>query len=275
MTTDRDITWNWPDNAYGTIQQAATLSSDLLGTPYGYGIYLPPSYNEETQQRYPVLYWLHGYTSRPHYAGYFTERLDAAIRAQTAPEMIVVAVNGLYSAMFCNDASGLRPVESVVIQELLPHIDATYRTIARPEARALEGFSRGGFGAAHLAFKHPQLFGSLSLLAGAFHDRHQLPRDRRDLFDDYWAGDQRRWDRENAWDLATAAAPQHTSLPIRMIVGDRDDGQYDGNLSYHRHLKALGFAPQLTIIPNVDHSVRAIYDHYPTNPFAFFTQHLA
>lgn len=271
MTTDSDITWNWPDNAYGTIQQAAILDSQTLSAPYGYGIYLPPSYKEEPARRYPVLYWLHGYSSRPHYGGYFTERLDAAIRLGQAPEMIVIAVNGLYSAMFCDDASGKRPVETVIMQELIPHVDATYRTIASHQSRALEGFSRGGFGAAHLAFKHPQMFGALSMLAGAFHDRDQLPRLRHSLFLDYWNGDHALWQRENAWDLATLAVQNDLPpLPMRMVVGDRDDGQYEGNLSYHQHLTELGIPCELTIIPQVTHTVRGLYDHYQGNPFTFF-----
>ena len=48
-----------------------------------------------------------------------------------------------------------------MINELIPHIDATYRTIADRKARCIEGFSMGGRGSTNLAMKHPQLFGSL------------------------------------------------------------------------------------------------------------------
>jgi enterochelin esterase-like enzyme len=271
MPNDDDITWNWPDNTFGCVQRAASFDSPRLGSTYGFGIYLPPSYDHDTQRRYPVVYWLHGYTSRPHYAGYFTERLDAAIRKGRAPEMIVVAVNGLYSSLFCDDHSGHRPVESVIIQELIPHIDTHYRTLPERSGRLLEGFSRGGFGAAHLAFKYPELFGALSLLAGAFHSRTDLEHVRPTIFHGYFGGDPALWRAENSFDLACHAADTiRGRLPIRMIVGDADKGQYPGNLRYHQHLTTLGFTPELTVIPGVDHTVRGIYDHFPGNPFAFF-----
>jgi endo-1,4-beta-xylanase len=58
-------------------------------------------------------------------------------------------------------------VESVIIKDLIPHIDSPYRTIASREGRGIEGFSMGGFGAAHLGFKHPEMFAVISILAPA------------------------------------------------------------------------------------------------------------
>ena len=101
------------------------------------------------------------------------------------------------------------------------------------------------------------------MLAGAFHDRDQLPRLRHSLFLDYWNGDHALWQRENAWDLATLAAQNGLPpLPMRMVVGDRDDGQYEGNLSYHHHLTELGIPCELTVVPKVTHTVRGLYDLY-------------
>lgn len=50
-----------------------------------------------------------------------------------------------------------------VVNDLVPHIDATYRTLPAPSERAIGGLSRGGFGALYLAFTHPDVFG----IAGA------------------------------------------------------------------------------------------------------------
>ena len=49
-------------------------------------------------------------------------------------------------------------------------MDHTYRTMAARETRAVEGFSMGGYGAAHLGFKHPDFFGVVSIRAGALTD---------------------------------------------------------------------------------------------------------
>src|SRR3954453_16237671 len=59
------------------------------------------------------------------------------------------------------------PLESVIIKDLIPHVDATYRTVADRGARAIEGFSMGGFGAAHFGFKYPETFGVVSIQAPA------------------------------------------------------------------------------------------------------------
>ena len=54
----------------------------------------------------------------------------------------------------------------MIVKELTPHVDATYRTIARREDRAVEGFSMGGYGAAHLGFKYPEVFGIVGIMSG-------------------------------------------------------------------------------------------------------------
>ncbi|MFC1596366.1 alpha/beta hydrolase [Planctomycetota bacterium] len=80
--------------------------------------------------------------------------------------MIVVMPNGLRgNTMYCDSRDGQYPVETVIINDLIPHVDATYRTVASREGRAVEGFSMGGFGAAHMGFKYPDLFGVVSIAA--------------------------------------------------------------------------------------------------------------
>jgi S-formylglutathione hydrolase FrmB len=95
-------------------------------------------------------------------------RLDRAIRAGKVDPMIVVMPNGLRGeTMYSDSRDGRYPVESVIIKDLIPHVDATYRTIAGREGRGLDGFSMGGFGAAHFGFKYPDLFGVISIQAPA------------------------------------------------------------------------------------------------------------
>ena len=56
---------------------------------------------------------------------------------------------------------GVLMIETTIIRELIPHIDATYRTIASKEGRAVQGGSGGGMGALRFAFKYPQMFSSV------------------------------------------------------------------------------------------------------------------
>ena len=83
------------------------------------------------------------------------------------PEMIVVLVNGMKDSFYNDSPDGKWPIESVIIKELIPHIDKTYRTLAHRETRAIEGYSMGSYGAAHLGFKYPELFGIVGVNAGA------------------------------------------------------------------------------------------------------------
>ncbi len=80
--------------------------------------------------------------------------------------MLIVFPNGLASSMWCDSKDGAVPMETVLVKELVPHVDATFRTLASREGRILEGFSMGGYGAARLGLKHPDVFGAVSILAG-------------------------------------------------------------------------------------------------------------
>ena len=68
---------------------------------------------------------------------------------------IVVFVQGLPIGWYNNSKDGTMPVEDVIIRDLIPHIDNTYRTINRREARGIDGMSMGGYGSLHLGFKYP------------------------------------------------------------------------------------------------------------------------
>ena len=64
---------------------------------------------------------------------------------------------------------GLLQVESVILNEVIPHIEGQYRIDAKRESRMLSGFSMGGNMAFYYAIKHHELFGSVTSYAGTFH----------------------------------------------------------------------------------------------------------
>jgi enterochelin esterase-like enzyme len=136
--------------------------------------YLPADYETAKTQRYPVVYWLHGIGGSQAGVPQMAERLTKAIADKKTPPMIVVYVNGMIRSGYVDSADGKYPVETVTLKELIPHIDATYRTIATREGRAIEGFSMGGGGTAKWGFKYPELFGTVSILAGALFNREQM-----------------------------------------------------------------------------------------------------
>jgi enterochelin esterase-like enzyme len=163
----RPAIWLDPDKSEPAGTHYHTFQSKLAGGQVSYLVYLPSTYESEPAQRYASVYWLHGLNGDQRAGVAFVEQLAAATRAGKAPAMIVVLVNGMRDSFYCDSKDGKWPIESVIVKELIPHIDQTYRTIARREMRAVEGYSMGGYGAAHLGFKYPELFGVVGIMAGA------------------------------------------------------------------------------------------------------------
>ncbi|MEM6691153.1 MAG: alpha/beta hydrolase-fold protein, partial [Planctomycetota bacterium] len=135
-----------------------TFDSQLVGEPVGYAIQFPPNY-AKTNERYPVVYLLHG--GRPggeHKMVGLSRSIAKEMRSEEVPAMIYVYVNGgpvsHYNVPGKEGAIGA----DVFIKELIPHIDKTYRTIADRKGRGLEGFSQGGRGTMRLSLRYPELF---------------------------------------------------------------------------------------------------------------------
>src|SRR6185436_11940683 len=109
--------------------------SAALRTDVGYNICLPAEYKTQSKQRFPVIYYLHGYEgNESSYLEYANHWRDACRRFGPS---ILVFVNGGEASFFCDSPDGSVPGESLVVKELIPHIDAKFRTIARPGGRSL------------------------------------------------------------------------------------------------------------------------------------------
>jgi len=151
-------------NIGGTFYELYPTQARGPDTFASYRIYFPPDYDSNPTRRYPVIYFLHGRSvdsKRTVDAGYIA-RADAAIRAGVMPPAIIVLPQGLNTGWYLDTEDGQYPMESVLIRDLIPHIDATYRSIATREARAIEGHSMGGYGALHIGFKFPELFAAVT-----------------------------------------------------------------------------------------------------------------
>jgi enterochelin esterase-like enzyme len=154
-------TWVHPPGKLPPGVQHKTFRSNSMKHDVGYNIYLPPEY-ARSDFRFPVVYLLHGgggHESR-HFFPSAAQTLDRAIKGKQVPPCICVFAMAGRTSMYGDSPDGKVMGETVVIKELIPHIDKTYRTIAAREGRALEGMSMGGFGALKFAFKYPNMFGS-------------------------------------------------------------------------------------------------------------------
>jgi endo-1,4-beta-xylanase len=255
-----------------------TFHSKTINEEVFYLIYLPPSYETETAKRYPVVYWLHGRGRSPRVGFYFVERLMGAIKNAAAPEMIVVLVNGRSNSMYCDSLDGKIPMESVIIQDLIPHIDATYRTITSREGRAVEGSSMGGFGALHLGFKYPELFGVVTSISGAVFppegfrtmekeraaterkEQENKKKSRPNLFEATFGGNMDYARANSPWTLINQNAEIiRKKTALRMIVG-KEDRLLNTNRQLHEHLIELKVTHEYIEVEKGRHSYYEVID---------------
>jgi enterochelin esterase-like enzyme len=128
-------------------------------------VYLPPSYAREPKRRYPVVYFLHGYTATAQaYVKLvdLPQAADAAIAAG-GREMIIVLPDAFtkWSGSMYSNSVTTGDWESYVAHDLVAYVDSHYRTIAKRESRGLSGHSMGGYGTWRIGMKRPDVFGAL------------------------------------------------------------------------------------------------------------------
>jgi endo-1,4-beta-xylanase len=260
----------WEIGSWTDIWRIEEFNSKAVGSPVGYYIYLPPGYHDSTK-RYPVVYWLHGAYGRPYSATPEVSRLEAAIQAGDAPEMIVVSCldpTGL--SMWTDSKDGRLPMETIIIDELIPHIDASYRTISSRKGRGIEGFSMGGYGSAYLGIKYHDLFSSVSILAAALHTPQTFRERRRAIFDNVFSGDADYARERSPWTVIEKNADAvRGKTSMRIFVG-ADDFLLDWNRNYHEKLEELGIEHEWGVVPDSPHDLEIVMRNWQGDFFAYY-----
>ncbi|MGD1887157.1 MAG: alpha/beta hydrolase [Cohaesibacteraceae bacterium] len=147
---------------------APSLTGNLLGTPdvQDAAIYLPPSYDEETDRHFPVLVLLHGIFDD---YGVWLENydvpamLDRLEAADAIPELIAVMPNGgnQNGGGFYRNSPVSGDWADYIADDVLDFVDANFRTLNDEGNRAVIGHSMGGYGALNLAMTRPGLFSTV------------------------------------------------------------------------------------------------------------------
>ncbi len=132
--------------------------SATMNNSMPYQIFLPPGY-QDTDQRYPVLYLLHGWGGDFGEWGWYNTQgiAEELMRRGEIPPFIIVTPEGDKAYWFNHAVNGPRWGDYVAY-DLINFIDSTYRTIPHREARAIGGLSMGALGAMQLALNHPNTF---------------------------------------------------------------------------------------------------------------------
>ncbi len=216
-----------------------TFFSRAAKQDVGYCIYLPPGYSSSDEQRFPVIYNLHGNGGNEFHSFEDVEVLHEGIVAGKWPPMIMVLPNGGRSTFYKDSHDGRFPIETMLIKEFIPHIDKTFQTIAARHGRCIEGFSMGGRGSTRLAMKYPEMFCSLFCQAG------NVPRTSENYDADNWKDylfgylgpDKQNYLDNDAFLLLEKNIDRiRGKLRIQIACGTKDEGHLPTVRDFHEHL---------------------------------------
>jgi enterochelin esterase-like enzyme len=157
--------------AQGTLEEVRVFSPALEGNlegndpERGVFVYLPPGY-ADSDERYPVVYFLHGYGVSARVYVEAVLRLPGAIdeaMAGGAEEVIIVMPDAFtrFGGSFYSNSPTIGDWESFIARDLVSYIDTHYRTLPQRESRGLSGHSMGGYGTLRVGMAYPEVFGAL------------------------------------------------------------------------------------------------------------------
>lgn len=129
-------------------------------------VYLPPNYDASTQ-RYPVIYYLHGFMGKDNIFPQMQKILDDGIQRQKIRPFIFVQADQytLYEGSFYSNSTLIGNWEDFESKELVEYVDKNFKTIANRESRGIAGHSMGGYGAINIGMKNPEVFSSIYALS--------------------------------------------------------------------------------------------------------------
>lgn len=243
----------------GRIETILLDSAALAGNPLGdparraIPVWLPPSYDRAPDRRFPVIYWLAGFTGTgptlfqgTPWQPSLGERLDRLADSGALGEIILVAPDCFtrFGGSQYLDSTASGRYQTHVCDELVPEIDRRFRTTGTRAGRGVGGKSSGGYGALMLGMRRPELFAAIASHAGDGYFElsilHDIPRVVRTLrrhggvagflraFDG--AGSHRSDDIATMMMLAMGAAyapdsaqPHGFALPFNLETGELDE----------------------------------------------------
>ncbi len=238
--------------------------SATMGHDVGYCIYLPPGYESNAAQRYPVIYSLHGAGGDETKGLLAAEVLHEGTLAKRWPEMIIVFPNGGKTTLYKDSADGKSMAETTVIKELIPHIDASYRTIAAWHGRCIEGFSMGGRGSTKLAFKYPEMFCSLFNQAGnVYHVTDFFDSPPAEGYREYLGNDKQLYIENDPYKLLEKNLDKIKGhLRIQIFCGTQDDGHLPSIREFHAALLKVGIDHTYFEIEGMAHERTKMINQY-------------
>jgi S-formylglutathione hydrolase FrmB len=186
----------WRRSHAGRFEQGVVESAALRDNPLHdpwvrpIQVYVPPGYEVEPARHYPSVYVLQGFTGqldmwwrRAAFRPTFPELVDALMSGDGAPPPAIVVFVDCWTSLGGSqflDSPAIGRYHTHLCEEVVPWVDARYRTLASPAHRGISGHSSGGYGALVSCMLRPDLFGGLADHAGdALFENCYLPDFRR------------------------------------------------------------------------------------------------
>lgn len=250
----------------GTRISHHVVTGPITKIPFSFHLYTPAEAATDPVRRFPVLYYLHGSGGGLKGIGPLSAWFDGAMASGKMPPMFVVFPNGLASSLWCDSKDGRMPIETMVMKELIPHMDGHWPTRTNRESRLLEGFSMGGFGAARLGFKYPHVFGAVSILAGGPLDLEfvgpralENPAERERILKETFGGDVMDFRSKHPLTLAQALDSSWREKQTRRVLVGSRDATRDLNLALSATMKHLGIVHEVVEVAGVGHDTLGLF----------------
>ncbi|MBB1487332.1 alpha/beta hydrolase [Oceanospirillum sediminis] len=284
--------------------QSGMINASALGVSKRFNIYLPDGYHK-SDQRYPVIYLVHGWGVNEDSWRSPTLQIQQAADELNLQAIIVmpdgdrgVFVNSVTAADYQACIDKAAPVrnkhepresfcvhhadyESYMLEDIIPYIDRTYRTNSTRLARAIVGESAGGLASFHLALRHKDLFSSVAAHSGAVSMLYQ-PQDGSMLtrieprpgfaeWEAMFGLNIEGWKQYDPYSLLNTLKPGE--LAIYFDSGTDDEfGFYQMALHFQQRLTELGLKHRFVSVPGGRHDDTFFGSRIPVS-LTFFAEH--
>lgn len=235
--------------------------SSIIDDDVSFHVFVP-----NKNEKLPVMYWLHGSHGGAEHIDAVMNDYRYGMEHGLIPEMVIVFPNGIGDSMWIDSKDGTRPVESILIREIIPYVEQHFNVLSGKENRIIEGFSMGGYGALHIGFSHPDLFGTISSISGGplqtvFNGETGPQKNsiaRKILLKKIYGDSQEFFYSQSPWFLAEQHASELSQTKIRIVVGTNDE-MLKANRELHKHLNELGIKHQYIEVDNAKHNFPQIF----------------
>ena len=166
---DRDF-YAMKNVPHGNVQQVLFWSESTKQCRRAF-VYTPPTYGKNKKEKFPVLYLQHGWGEDEtawSNQGHANLIMDNLIAEGKIKPFIIVMTYGMTNDIQFGGLGGFtaKEFETVLVDELVPYIDANFQTIAKKEGRAMAGLSMGGMETKTITLRRPEVFAYYGLLSG-------------------------------------------------------------------------------------------------------------